>query len=48
MCEGLSKLSGPIPPHPSFLSEYNGFNSARSDNSMCEGIFLSNDKINLI
>ena len=39
MCEGLSKISGPIPPHPSFLPDYD-FNTPRSastENWMCEG-----------
>lgn len=39
MCEGLSSINGPIPPHPMFLKE-NSFTSisARSNsNSICEG-----------
>ena len=43
MCEGLSRISGPIPPHPLFLREESGFSVAapssnRSLNhSVCEG-----------
>ncbi|CAF0763571.1 unnamed protein product [Brachionus calyciflorus] len=39
MCEGISTINGPIPPHPMFLKE-NSFSSisARSTtNSLCEG-----------
>ena len=39
MCEGPSKISGPIPPDPSFLKEFTSLSlsSARSTASICEG-----------
>jgi hypothetical protein len=36
MCEGLSKISGPIPAHPSFLPDYN-YKTPRNDNPLCQG-----------
>lgn len=39
MCEGLSRISGPIPPHPMFLRD-NSFSSVPSvdrNNPLCEG-----------
>jgi hypothetical protein len=38
MCEGVSKISGPIPTDPIFLNKFNSISisSARS-NSVCEG-----------
>ncbi len=38
MCEGMSSINGPIPPHPMFLKEsLNDLSSARSTLSQCEG-----------
>lgn len=39
MCEGLSSVNGPIPPHPMFLKESleNNISSSRSVISQCEG-----------
>ncbi len=38
MCEGLSSINGPIPPHPMFTKEFQlNLSSARSTSSACEG-----------
>lgn len=38
MCEGLSKINGPIPPHPMFLkNDLDSFRSTERNNSLCEG-----------
>jgi hypothetical protein len=40
MCEGLSTINGPIPPHPMFLNEGSHSSlslSSRNDSSLCEG-----------
>ncbi len=38
MCEGLSTINGPIPPHPMFTKDFQlNLSSARSTTSACEG-----------
>lgn len=37
MCEGLSTINGPIPPHPMFLKETPTPNLSSRSNDLCLG-----------